>query len=87
MKARPILTVLVMAMVMAFTSLSVAQGAPTHYSVTDLGTLGGIGSDAYSINSSGQVTGSSYAPGDSLKHVFLYSGGEMQDLGRPVLIS
>jgi len=52
------------------------------YSVTDLGTLGGIVSVAYGLNNKGQVVGgaeTSYNQGDA----FLYSGGTMQDLGLP----
>src|SRR3954453_18183460 len=54
------------------------------YSVADLGTLSGrrvsIGGG---INNAGQVTGSSYASPslDGEAHAFLYSNGEMADLG------
>jgi probable HAF family extracellular repeat protein len=52
------------------------------YNVTDLGTLGGRESSAYSINNRGQVVGFSLtggAPGGY--RAFLYSNGAMQDLG------
>jgi probable HAF family extracellular repeat protein len=50
------------------------------YSVTDLGTLGGISSHAYGINNSGQVVGNALTAGGDV-HAFLYTGnGPMQDL-------
>ena len=53
------------------------------YTITDLGTLGGVAYDysvATGINDSGQVVGYSYNA-NGLDHAFLYSGGVMQDLG------
>jgi probable HAF family extracellular repeat protein len=66
-----------------FTLLSPASAAPVaaHWTVTDLGTLGGNSSGAYGINASGQVTGSSYITGNAVEHGFLYSNGSMTDLG------
>jgi probable HAF family extracellular repeat protein len=47
----------------------------------DLGTLpGGTLSEATGINNAGQVVGDSYAASRPV-HAFLYSGGQMQDLG------
>jgi len=46
----------------------------TQYTFTDLGTLGGNGSEAFAINNSGQVVGGS-------QHAFLYDGSTMRDLG------
>lgn len=51
------------------------------YSIVDLGTLGGSYSYGRGINNAGQVTGSSYTPGNSILHAFLYSNGIMSDLG------
>lgn len=48
--------------------------------VTDLGTLGGTQSFAYSINDSGQVVGFSRIAGDVAGHSFLYRNGTMTDL-------
>src|SRR6478752_2380335 len=50
------------------------SSADVIYSVTDLGTLGGTTRGA-GINSAGEVTGSSGS------HAFLYSNGQMIDLG------
>ena len=55
---------------------------PAHavlYSVTDLGTLGGTTSQAYSINSAGTIVGQANTGSDN--HAFSYSGGVMIDLG------
>jgi probable HAF family extracellular repeat protein len=58
------------------------------YTVTDLGTLGGLGSYAYGINAYGQVTGWAGTSNDS--HAFLWTKGgtdgvssnpQMKDLG------
>jgi probable HAF family extracellular repeat protein len=52
------------------------------YSVTDLGDLGGPYSYGWAINNAGQVTGWSFtATSDSVSHAFLYSNGQMTDLG------
>jgi probable HAF family extracellular repeat protein len=52
----------------------------------DLGTLGGNESEAYGMDSSGQVVGQSNVAGNASHHAFLYSGipgagGQMHDLG------
>ena len=49
--------------------------------MTDLGTLGGSGSQAYGVNDSGEVVGSAYRDGDVTVHAFLYSGAGLMDLG------
>ncbi len=49
--------------------------------MASLGTLGGTWSAAASINNTGQIAGSSSLAGDQIQHAFLYSNGEMTDLG------
>lgn len=50
------------------------------YSVTDLGTLGGPQTSAFGINNKGEVTGYSVTSAGQ-EHAFIYSNGEMTDLG------
>jgi probable HAF family extracellular repeat protein len=50
------------------------------YTLTDLGTLGGLESWGTGINANGQVVGYSYVSGTH-SHAFLYSKGMMTDLG------
>jgi len=67
-----------------FFVLLTAQAATAQkYTVTDLGTLGGIQSVGLDISKSGDVTGSSsvVCPGCGSTHAFLYRDGQMQDLG------
>src|SRR5260221_8390872 len=49
--------------------------------LNDLGTLGGVISEGFSINSSGQSVGVSYTANNAQLHGFLYSAGSMADLG------
>ena len=64
---------------------SEAQTASTTYTVKDLGSLpggtyGGSPNDASAINDSGQVVGNAETY-YGYQHAFLYSNGQMQDLG------
>ena len=52
-----------------------------HYSVKDLGTLGGTGASAEVISNNGSVVGTSNLAGDTTVHSFLWRDGEMTDLG------
>jgi len=54
---------------------------PTAYNITDLGTLGGTFSQAFSINNNGSVVGFATLPGDTALHAFLWRSGVMTDLG------
>ena len=53
----------------------------THYTVQNLGTLGGTLSWAYGINNKGSVTGVAFLPGDTAIRAFLWRKGRMTDLG------
>ena len=50
------------------------------YTIADLGSLGGGGSQAFGVNVSGQVVGDSVTAGGQT-HAFLYANGAMTDLG------
>jgi probable HAF family extracellular repeat protein len=60
-----------------------AQREPStrHYTIADLGTLGGSSSSALAINNEGQVVGRSTLPGDMVTGAFLWQDGMMTDLG------
>jgi probable HAF family extracellular repeat protein len=53
----------------------------THYTVTDLGTLGGTFAQPNTLNNRGQVVGGSTLPGDELFHAFFWQNDKMIDLG------
>jgi len=53
----------------------------THYTVQDLGTLGGTSSLAGGLSNSGWVEGRSTLPGDTTMHPVLWRKGVMTDLG------
>jgi probable HAF family extracellular repeat protein len=58
-----------------------AANQPINPATDNLGTLGGSYSDAYGINSNGQVVGYSATGGGLVNHAFVYTGsGPMQDL-------
>ena len=62
-----------------------AQGPkPARYTVTDLGTLGGANSFAYSINNAGMVSGGANIPGQNdfvAQTGFLWNRGQLFNLG------
>ncbi len=54
--------------------------AAMQYTVTNLGTLGGVWADAYGLNNKGQVVGSA-TTADGQHHAYVWQDGAMQDLG------
>jgi len=75
----PLAAALLLSMLAPVSSSALAAPAVAHWTVTDLGTLGGAYSYGYGINNAGQVTGN--ASTGSSDHAFLYSNGAMTDLG------
>ena len=75
----PLATALLLSMLAPVSSSVLAAPAVAHWTVTDLGTLGGAYSYGYGINNAGQVTGNASTGSNS--HAFLYSNGAMTDLG------
>jgi probable HAF family extracellular repeat protein len=73
------------AAITAFAALAIpirAQEKQTYYSVTNLGTLGGVlGSSAHSINDIGWVAGVANLAGDTVEHAALWRDGMVTDLG------
>jgi probable HAF family extracellular repeat protein len=62
-------------------ALAIAQPAP-HYTIKDLGTLGGDTSFAFQLNNAGWVAGSANLTAGGPQHAFLwYGGGPLHDLG------
>src|SRR5215207_401119 len=85
-RATVLLTAMVTAIVVAG-GMGLSQTAPVspQYTIKDLGTLGGTSSFSSStlandINDSSQIVGRSITSSGS-SHAFLYSGGQMKDLG------
>jgi len=68
-------------LVVLLNSLQMQAQKPTHYEVTDLGTLGGTLSFADDVNDNGQVDGLSFVSGDAVVHGFLWDRGVLVDLG------
>jgi probable HAF family extracellular repeat protein len=55
---------------------------PVHYSVRNLGTLGGtLGSSAHSVNDQGWIAGVANLTGDTEEHAALWQDGVITDLG------
>ena len=80
------ITAMTLFAVLAIPSQLAAQEQPQqagklqHYTITDLGTLGGTFSQANGINNRGWVTGFSTPPGDAVLHAFRWQNGVMTDL-------
>jgi probable HAF family extracellular repeat protein len=62
------------------TALASVSSAAVMYSITDLGTFGGVSSFANSINNHGQVVGW-YDNADGKRYAFLYDNGRVIQLG------
>jgi len=69
----------IMACIALVASTGISTAAVT-YSITDLGTFGGVNSVARSINDKGQVVGW-YEMADRGRNAFLYDHGSVTDLG------
>jgi len=54
--------------------------ATTTYTITALGTLGGICSEPYAINEAGQIIGRASTAGCGSEHAFFWESGTMHDL-------
>ena len=52
-----------------------------HYTVSDIGTLGGTFSEAVGVSNRGSVSGYSTLSGDSVIHGLFWEKGEIIDLG------
>lgn len=52
-----------------------------HGTMVNLGSLGGSCTNAFAMNSSGEVVGYSFLPGDAVFHPFRWKGGRLRDLG------
>ncbi|HLZ44350.1 MAG TPA: PKD domain-containing protein [Gemmatimonadales bacterium] len=65
---------------------TVDQANPAGYEVIDLGTLGGSGAIPRALNDAGQVVGCSQT-GDGTWHAFVWSEGNMRDLGSGAVTS
>lgn len=68
-------------LVLGASFLHAIPAAAVDWTITDLGTLGGTVSQAYSINARGHVVGASLLGGDSVYHAFLHDGTSMRSLG------
>ena len=72
------------ALALVFLGPSGGTGYAQTYAVTDLGALGGSENFGAAINSSGQITGWAFTPGDAAGHAYIYTAGAnppMVDLG------
>jgi len=81
LKSIAVITVLAMSISLPLAAQE-SVSSPTHYYVTNLGTLGGSASNGYGgVNNRGWVTGDANLAGDQTEHAFLWRDGVMTDLG------
>jgi probable HAF family extracellular repeat protein len=72
---------LLMTFAVGLMGASTASAASTTYTIKDLGTLsGGSSTFPHGVNTSGQIVGEASGSAGNTR-AFLYSGGQMQDLG------
>jgi probable HAF family extracellular repeat protein len=87
MKSTTLMYMVGMTLFAALAAQMAAQDQPEqnknqlHYSVTNLGTLGGTQSYPNGINNGSWVTGAADLPGGQNEHAFLWIKGQMTDLG------
>jgi probable HAF family extracellular repeat protein len=74
-------TTLLFAIGLAILASSANSAEVTRYMLTDLGTLGGSSSEAYRVNDSGEVTGTSYLA-NGAERAYVYRNGTMTAIGR-----
>ncbi len=81
---RSIGTALLVIALPGFATVAEAQmvSAPPHYTVTNLGTLGGSASNGYGgVTNNGWVSGDSNLTGNATEHAFVWRNDVMTDLG------
>ena len=85
MKPIPTFAIAALSTLAAPTQPAQAQGpTPARYTITDIGTMGGANSFAYSINNSGMVAGGANTPGQNdfvAQTAFLWNGGQPVGVG------
>ena len=74
--------------IVSFSVLIVGNAVATQYTITDMGTIGGVTSYAYGVNDSGEVAGYAYTtPGTGSPHAFTYANGTTTDISALVVHS
>jgi len=77
MRTRLVLSACLLVVTCLFTS---AANAVTQYTITDLGTLGGVWSEAYGMNEDAQVVGYSLTATSAHGNAFLWEDGVMEGI-------
>src|SRR2546428_9681692 len=78
----PVLSALGAGGALALLAAGAGSAAAQGYTITDLGTMGGVSSSANAINNRGQVLGTiTLTPDNTTWHAFLWQDGGMTDLG------
>src|SRR5262249_41138925 len=87
MKSRILTCIAAMTLFAALASSAQLAARHTRYTVTDLGTLGGMLSSGDGVNNRVWVSGVSHLPDETITHAFLWRQGVMTDIGAPGLNS